>query len=261
MLTRRSTTAAKTKMLVFMPLAVVCIVCFSKNSFSQKFEKNGNTVTYKGNKFELSDPKQDTMSIIDPVTGKENTVVARLAPKPVKMNGKQIPADVDKQPYFTGSDDGLRAYVLKRLRKELDKLDDGMYELDISNIVIDETGKIVYFDFAGVRGNKLDDGTTSAANNNVTSVTITDKNAPADLKGQKLALSKSGTAITISKTTEQELLNKLCKIMGDGTLYLPATLNGKKVPCIENSSDFWKRFKIKDHKLYERKNFQDIPVE
>ena len=36
MLTRKSSAASKIKMLVFIPLALVCIVCFSKNSFSQK---------------------------------------------------------------------------------------------------------------------------------------------------------------------------------------------------------------------------------
>ena len=35
MLTRRSSAAARTKMLVFIPLLMVCILCFSKNIFSQ----------------------------------------------------------------------------------------------------------------------------------------------------------------------------------------------------------------------------------
>ena len=35
MLTRKSTTAARTKMLVFIPVIMVCLLCFSKNIFSQ----------------------------------------------------------------------------------------------------------------------------------------------------------------------------------------------------------------------------------
>jgi len=39
MLTHRSTNAANSKMLVFIPLLMVCILCFSKNSYSQKPKK------------------------------------------------------------------------------------------------------------------------------------------------------------------------------------------------------------------------------
>ena len=39
MLTRKSTTASRTKMLVFVPLVLVCILCFSKNIYSQNQKK------------------------------------------------------------------------------------------------------------------------------------------------------------------------------------------------------------------------------
>src|ERR1035437_535461 len=91
MLTRRSSAASKIKMLVFIPLALVCIICFSKNSFSQKFDRKGNIVTYRGNTFEYyQNPKVDTQKILDPVTGKWITRIITREPIPVKMNGNKI---------------------------------------------------------------------------------------------------------------------------------------------------------------------------
>ena len=58
MLTRKSTAASRTKMLVFVPLVLVCILCFSKNIYSQNQKKIlahtlafGITDTTRPNKF------------------------------------------------------------------------------------------------------------------------------------------------------------------------------------------------------------------
>jgi len=103
MLYRKSSAASRTKMLVFIPLALVCLVCFSKNTFSQHFKKNGNIVTYRGNKIELSELTLDTVTVIDPVTGKELMKVLRHDPAPIKMNGKKITDFYDEGPAYTGS--------------------------------------------------------------------------------------------------------------------------------------------------------------
>ena len=90
MLTRKSSAAARTKMLVFVPLALVCIACFSKNAFSQKFVKNGNVITYRGNTFEMSEPMTDTIKITDPVTGKEEKKIVTRDAEVIKLNGEKI---------------------------------------------------------------------------------------------------------------------------------------------------------------------------
>ena len=196
MLTKRSTTAAKSKMLVFLPLAVVCTLCFSKTSFSQRFIREGNKVTYRGNTFELSDQGKDTMQLLDPVTGKIKIVVAQKQTTPLTMNGKPILQKVDKQLYFSASDEDLQTYVLKKMNHELDKLDDGMYIISISNLVVDKNGNVVYFDYDDMHGFKIDNGPVSADNKAKVNVTF-GADAPAEYSGKSLALNKSGPQIEI----------------------------------------------------------------
>ena len=152
MLTRKSSLAAKGKMFVFMPLILVCIVCFSKNSFSKKFEKNGNVVTYRGNKFELSKPFFDSITLIDPVTAKEIGKVVKHDPIPEKMNGTQIyrtnELTTPPQPYAENG--SITDYLFRQLSKDLNRLPDGTYRIDINNIVLDQKGKIVYYEGIGL---------------------------------------------------------------------------------------------------------------
>jgi hypothetical protein len=49
MLTRRSSTTARTKMFVFIPVLMVCIFCFSKNIFSQNNTHSKGPIAFIGN--------------------------------------------------------------------------------------------------------------------------------------------------------------------------------------------------------------------
>ena len=49
MLTHRSSEIARSKLLLFIPLLIVCVFCFSQNSFSNKPKKEGNVCLYRGN--------------------------------------------------------------------------------------------------------------------------------------------------------------------------------------------------------------------
>jgi len=256
MLTRKSSAIAQSKMLVFLPLVAVCILCFSKNSFSQKFVKNGNMVTYKGNTFELSEPQKDTIMLIDPVTGKTITELSQREPMPIKMNGNTILQTVDKQPYFMATKDDLQTYLLKNMQKELGKLEDGMYSLYVSDLVIDEEGKVVYFDYGKIFGNKLMPATDDTKG--TTNVSF-GTNAPAGMSGQTFTAQKAGAQITIDKDLQQEIFQKVCKIM-NGNLFLPGTVDGKKVVTVDNTSLSSSSFKIKNHKIYKRKDGKDVAL-
>jgi bla regulator protein blaR1 len=153
MLTRRSSALAKSKMFIFIPLAMVCIICFSKNSFSKRNERNGNIVQYRGNTFEYSAKQRfDTVLLTDPVTGQQSGKVVKHDPIPEKMNGNRIylPSELSSQPQSYAQNGSIPDYLFKNLSKYLDKLPDGTYRLDINNIVIDPNGKIVYFEGIGL---------------------------------------------------------------------------------------------------------------
>ena len=242
MLTRKSSVLAKSKMVVFIPLALVCIICFTRSGFPQAFIRNGNIVTYKGNTFELSKPHTDTQIITDPRTGREFTKYITLDPAPIKMNGQLILREVDKYPYFKGDDKNLRAYLLKNLKNELSKLDDGTYRLDISSVLIGENGAIVYFDGPDIY-------------NYLSNDEIEKKRLDGSLK-------PPSDNSDISKTIRQEVFVKSGKLMDAATLYIPAELNGRKVVTwIMDGNKFWNPFKIKDHKLYDRNSSNEyVPL-
>lgn len=152
MLTRTSSMASKMKMLVFIPLAVVCTIFFSQNSFSQKFEKNGNTVTYRGNKFEMSLPVTDTQILVDPVTGKEVVRTTTMEPVPIKMNGIKVynNDEVTAKPYVIDEKKSFETYLLTSLSDEFNKLSDGIYYLDVYNVVVGTNGHVVYYEYDGL---------------------------------------------------------------------------------------------------------------
>ena len=228
MLTRTSSFAAKTKMLVFIPLALVCIVCFSKNSFSQKFEKNGNIVTYHGNKFELSEPETDTIVIVNPVTGKEETKIATKVPYPVKMNGSKIyaPWEIKNNaspalgtPYNAESAlnaETLKEYLLSNLKEELAKLKDDTYALNLQHVVVDEKGRIVYFEYNGI-------SVFGAAGN--------DPN-------------KSG----VDKSVQTRITRQVYTLLNNAPAHTPASVNAHDVPAMISDYDRG-MFTIKDRKV------------
>lgn len=206
MLTRKSTAAAKGKMLVILPLCMLAIACFSKNgsAWGHQFERNGNTVTYKGNKFILSEPKIDTIILIDPVTGQEQTQYRTFDPQPITMNGNKIYSEATAPyneenitPRYYASNATLEEYVLKNIAGGLNSLPDGDYNLRISNIVVSENGKVVYYDYGGVER----------------------KFYPNTWK-------------PVAKDSVKQITAGIDKFLNDAPALSPGTLKGKAVPAI-----------------------------
>jgi BlaR1 peptidase M56 len=152
MLTRSSSFLAKSKMLVFIPLALVIIICCSRNSFSRGFEKNGNFITYKGNTFESKNPTTDTFMLLDPVTGKEEMKVVKTEPAPFKMNGQPIygAGDVSIKPEFKVKDITFADFIMKKILPKLNALPDGTYHLFLFNVIVGSDGQIVFYDYNGI---------------------------------------------------------------------------------------------------------------
>ena len=80
------------------------------------------------------------------------------------------------------------------------------------------------------------------------------------MSGKSFTAHKSGAQIKIDKDIQNEIFRKVCTIMNEGHLFLPATQNGEKVTAVDNSSMSSSAFKVKDHKLYKRVNYQDVPL-
>ena len=200
--------------------AIMIAALFPGTSFSQQAKPNGGWVTRNGNVFELSKARMDTVVVVNPVTEEEEIKIHEIGPQPTKMNGVSIAQKVDKWPYFTAPEKDLENYLIKKLDKELSSLHDGTYWLQLNDIITDEKGRVVYFDYAGLQQRELRKG---GSNEPV-------KQTPVDQQLQDNLRKKI-----------QELVDKV-------PAYIPATLNGQNVPAYTgNNGHVW--FTVTDHKI------------
>jgi hypothetical protein len=145
-------------------ISLFLLLSISSFAYAQTFVRNGNTVTYRGNKFEIGRPENDTTDVVDPVTGQEMRHIKVHDPSPQQMNGTQIYQAwaVSSLAEMPALHDPLEIYVLKRLAPEFEQLPDGDYFIDTRNIVVDRQGKIVFYEYQGI--------TTTASNETGTGV-------------------------------------------------------------------------------------------
>lgn len=228
MLSKRSSAVAKSKLLLVVPLTLVCLFLFTENSFSAKFSRQGNIVKYRGNTIELSPQlPSDTVTILDPSTGKERMVVTTLNPHPIKLNGKKIynsddlygqnkmGSPVTNTSSFTA--DGLREYLLSHLSDDLSKLEDGYYMLSVDNVVVNENGSIVYYEYGDLRG-------------------VSNSYPPKP-------------HAEVNKTTSETIGKRVDELLNEAPKHEPAYYNGNAVPSLVNGVVFRNAFQIKNHKL------------
>ena len=207
-------------MLVFVPLALVCALCFSKNAFSQKFVKNGNVITYRGNRFEMSEPMTDTMTMTDPVSGKEKQMLVTRDPLVIKMNGKKLynTDEVTTRPQPFTKNGSIEEYLLKNLSEELNKLPDGEYSPGLSEVVFDANGKIIFYQYSGMFNKPL------------------------------------------QQDIEKALANKIDKLLHDAPAVQPAKLNSQNVAVRSDIMLNEYTVEVKNHKAtFKKREFRSSP--
>jgi len=112
---------------------------------------NANThVRFKGNDFELA-ATTDTQLVQEPTTGKWETVISKKESTPLKMNGVKIyTMPYMHQPKLKTKEESLGDYIEKNMKQDLDKLIQAGYNFKLNKVVIDENGKIVYYEYSGL---------------------------------------------------------------------------------------------------------------
>lgn len=128
-------------------LSFFCVVtCANYTAYAQQKQPVITTITHKGNVFEVMN-SADTFLALDPVTNEVGTVIENPNPIPLKLNNMNIysKSDVEKHPSVNGTT--LRNYILQTIGKQLA---DGEYRLLLSNVILNEKGKIVYYNYDGV---------------------------------------------------------------------------------------------------------------
>ncbi len=154
MLARKKVSSTVLKKIMLVPLAMLCVFCFSENAFSGgKQERKGNKLYYNGNEFEMWAPGggADTVMVQDPVTGEMTIAITRIDSFPIKMNGEYIyrsdemsRAETDMIKETTKKQ--LTEKLYKAVKDDIAKLPDGRYLIYAGRVVIDKSGAIVLAD-------------------------------------------------------------------------------------------------------------------
>ncbi len=108
------------------------------------------TVIYHDNKITYPAPKMDTIRVTDPVTGKDEMKVIQTDPLPGMLNGRKIHHDEGVPPQYYIDDGSLEDRVMKGIAADLKGLKDGEYGLVLNDIVVNDSGRLVYYKFSGV---------------------------------------------------------------------------------------------------------------
>lgn len=159
MLTRKSGKIASGKKLFIIPLIITTAICFTQlnSALGQQAVIDGNTITYNGNKFEKAVGVDDTVYVDDPVTGETSMVLTRREGPIVKMNDKDVLSDyyLNSRPIeIAQTINKIKAEVSSNIIHEVNNIqqsEGATFSYYIHNLVIDETGKVVYYELAGTK--------------------------------------------------------------------------------------------------------------
>lgn len=191
-------------MRTLMRLLASVILCLPFSVFGQDFDNEyadvgGSEFKRKGYQFVNAEKGEgfDTAVVQDPITGDVILKRRPRGPVPATMNGKKIYklTEVTTPPQTIITAQPLEEYLLDNLMGSFVNYwtDTFTIKLELRNVIIDETGKVVYYDFGQVKGWGPDE-----------------------------------TTRTLNRG---DLSDKVESLMSKAPLMKPATYNGKAVPA------------------------------
>jgi len=228
MLKKKSSAWASGKKIIALPLIILCVLCFTNNVFSDDRKRDGDIITYKGNKFKL-ETLRDTIQMTNPETGKAEIRVTEIQ-RISLFNSKKIYQETPENsgaeyPVTKYGQERLEKHITNKIRTEISKLDDGTYKVAVLQIIVDENGKIVYFENDGLRRD------VSFGFDVITYDDLADKE-----KEEKLV--KDGVyrkAVYLKKidpALRKRIEDKVSTAMASAPILKPLIVNGKKVPYL-----------------------------
>lgn len=249
MLTHRTSSLRHSAKILLLPLLFVFLVCCTKtmNMTDDKPVKNGNIVTYKGNVIELAPIAYDTFYISLEGSDKRSMKIVKKESTPMTLNQKKIFHEdlADRNPQFAAPYKDLRDYLLKNMKNELINLPEGSYKMHISNVVTDENGKLVYFEYSGITR-----GRTSEELGITNNAAAGAKQSMPVIKTDNMILRPTtNSEAELDKNIQNTLDEKIYSLLQNVPSYTPGLNDGKAVPSIAKSYNFGNYFKVKDHQL------------
>lgn len=163
MLTRKAGRMAKGKQILIAPVLIIGILLFTKHAFSIYTPvQDGDKYSFRGNIIEYSKTgRTDTVQVEEAGTGKKALVLTVREPYPILFNGEKVYQENELTNHHIPSgystfvsqvkNQVIMEYLLTNLDKEISKLPDGEYELNIYHLVVDKQGKIAFFRLGDVK--------------------------------------------------------------------------------------------------------------
>lgn len=145
---------------ITVPLIAASAVLWVNNTDAQKRVKDGNTVIFRKNRFEMgvfTDGywRPETQYKLDLNLSHDGNPqhIVQAIPQPIKMNGELIygRTELTLLPQMKASGKSLTAELAKDAEKQISKLPDGDYDFSVSDVVVDKTGYITYYDIRPLR--------------------------------------------------------------------------------------------------------------
>jgi len=154
MLTKKSTGAAGAKKLALLPLLAFSVICCAQNT-ANNFVPEGKGYKLPGTEIAFSVYKEDSFFSAATATQQATTVIRLHPPRPVMLNGREVEHLNGDVPTAAGTPimsatERFKEYLFNVVIKDLERLPDGEYQLSPQNATFDETGKLCYFEFAGI---------------------------------------------------------------------------------------------------------------
>jgi len=197
-------------------IIVAAIMLLNSTAIAQtyvKYKPNNNwKYVHKNYKLKFSKAKKDTTITIDPVDGYEILKEYITDPQVIMANDHKVYSK-DEVSSPVQHCDRLEKYLLKKLSKKLKMLytqENENIRIDLRSVVVNEKGKVIYYEYNGVYFNNKSD--------NITTLPI-------------------------------DLNNKVPKLMKKHPKLKPATVNGEKVIAHTNISLFKNKITVKSNKV------------
>lgn len=159
------------KYLALVPALLGCTLLMARSDNNDQKNRVGDRTTYAGNTFDWKKQPTDSVKLKDPVSGKRYTVREVAPPQIISMNGAKVYHEdslkfgVSVMAQFRHNGQSIHEYLKGKLLEQVGTVPDNLDRIDLANMVVDERGKIVYYDL--VVTYRQPDAFSSYVNNNV----------------------------------------------------------------------------------------------
>ncbi len=220
MLSRKSGTISR--VLVFIPLVLMSFTCFSQKATTKAFKADEyGFVRFGNHNFDFTRPEPDTIEVED-VDGTMIKKIVKMDPHAWRMDGKGISDGGDH--VFTNGKSPAE-YLFKKLKKDISLFEDGFYNFNLKNIIVDEGGKICAFNYYPIlsyRGSLVKNDS--------------EKRKP----------------LVIDKKIEQKLFNAICGQFAHFPKIQPCVIDGEALVIKADlvSPSVFYQLKVQKHKVF-----------